>query len=151
MKTFFATAIAGFASASPIPTVYGPDGYPSLTLKEDGVDKTVYIASPFWYSAEGGDHVTIPPGGRSYLSLTPELDPNNFYKPALLGGSVEFDINLNQQECSCVAAFYLVRGPARTWGGGLDKTDGFYYCDAQQQGGEYCPEFDIMEANKYAW
>lgn len=30
-------------------------------------------------------------------------------------------------------------------------TDGWGYCDANQVGGNYCPEFDLMEANKWSW
>jgi hypothetical protein len=30
-------------------------------------------------------------------------------------------------------------------------SDGMYYCDAGNVGGAYCPEFDIMEANTFAW
>ena len=151
MKTFFAAAIAGLASASPVPHLYNTNGWASLDIKEDGQSKTVYIAAPNWFSGEGGDHISIPEGGRVYLSNSPSLDPNNFYKPALLGGIVEYDVDMSQIECGCIAAFYLVRTPAKGWGGSLDKTDGFYYCDANQVGGEYCPEFDIMEANKYAY
>ena len=29
--------------------------------------------------------------------------------------------------------------------------DGSYYCDAAATGGEFCPEFDLMTANKYSW
>ena len=54
-------------------------------------------------------------------------------------------------ECGCIAAFYLVRSPAYGTDGNLDITDGMYYCDANMVGGEFCPEFDIMEANKYAY
>lgn len=49
--------------------------------------------------------------------------------------------------CGCIAAFYLVKSPAKDEGGNFDNTDGFYYCDAQAVTGQYCPEFDIMEAN----
>ena len=151
MKTFFTAAIAGLAAASPVPHLYNTNGWASLDIKEDGKDKTVYIAAPNWFSGGGGDNISIPEGGRVYLSNSPTLDPNNFYKPALLGGTVEYDVDMSSIECGCIAAFYLVRTPAKGWGGSLDKTDGFYYCDANQVGGEYCPEFDIMEANKWAY
>ena len=42
--------------------------------------------------------------------------------------------------------------PARNESGALDPgPNGDYYCDANQVGGTFCPEFDIMEANKYSW
>ena len=32
-----------------------------------------------------------------------------------------------------------------------NSSDPFKYCDAASVGGYMCPEFDMMEANKYAW
>jgi len=42
--------------------------------------------------------------------------------------------------------------PAKDESGNLiPGSNGNYYCDANQVGGIFCPEFDIMEANTYAW
>lgn len=155
MKTFIATALAALAHAYGEqyfqPNMYDANGYQSLTITEDGASKTVYLASPFWFTGGGGSQIEIPEGGRLYLSNTPDLNPETFYKPNLLGGSVEYDVDLSNINCGCIAAFYLVRAPAKDINGNYLTTDGFYYCDAQGVGGEYCPEFDIMEANKYAF
>ena len=42
--------------------------------------------------------------------------------------------------------------PGKDWNGNYVKGgQGDYYCDANQVGGTFCPEFDIMEANKFSW
>lgn len=77
------------------------------------------------------------------------MDPAQYYKPNLLGGSVEYDVDLSKENCGCVAAFYLVGAPGKNRSGQFWNTDGYYYCDANQVGGNYCPEYDIMEANMF--
>jgi hypothetical protein len=47
----------------------------------------------------------------TYLSEKPYLDPGSYFKPNLLGGSLEFDVDLSLRNCGCVAAFYLVNMP----------------------------------------
>lgn len=75
-----------------------------------------------------------------------------FYTPNLLGGQVEYDMDLSQSSCSCNAALYLVSMPGKDWNGNPDPSSGGdYYCDANKVGGVFCTEIDIMEANTYAW
>lgn len=72
--------------------------------------------------------------------------------PDLLGGSLSYDVDLSQNGCNCVAALYMVEMPAKNEDGSYrEGDDGMYYCDANQVGGAFCPEFDIMEANTFAW
>jgi len=68
--------------------------YPSMTVKENGKDKELFIISPDWYTPKGGNTMDVPYGGRSYLS------PNNenkgvFYTPNLLGGTIEYDVDFS--------------------------------------------------------
>jgi len=82
----------------------------------------------------------------------PHLNPEGFYKPNLLGGFIEYDMLLNDSNCGCVAAFYTVLMPGRKENGQYDPSEnGMFYCDANKVGGNYCPEFDLMEANLYAF
>ena len=127
------------------------NGYQSLDVTVDGVTKTLYrqtgdnnTGSGDWIHFGGPDGMSI--------NASDQLGPNNFFMPNLLGGKVSFDVDLSQMECGCVAAFYLVRMPAKNWDGSyIPGPGGDYYCDANQVGGTFCPEFDIMEANQYAF
>jgi len=64
----------------------------------------------------------------------------------LLGGIIEFDTDLSTVGCSCLTALYTVTMPGKK-----NTGDPMYYCDAHAVAGDYCPEFDIMEANMYAF
>lgn len=73
------------------------------------------------------------------------MKPDAFYKPNILGGAIEYDIDLRNVKCGCNASLYLFQagkkaGPA-----------GDYYCDANNENGNWCPEMDMMEANKHAF
>ena len=104
--------------------------------------------------SNGDDAATLPAGGRSYITSNPNFDKTNpdYWTPNLLGGYVEYDVDLSDHDCGCIAAFYTVSMPGKDANGNpwLD-TDGYGYCDANQVAGNWCPEMDIMEANKYSW
>lgn len=99
------------------------------------------------------DEVTIPYNYRGYLAINDSLGPNNFYKPNMLNGTIAYDVDLSQAGCSCNTAVYLTKMPARNKSDGepLPGSDKAYYCDANGAFGEFCPNFDIMEANTYAF
>ena len=78
--------------------------------------------------------------------------PDIYYAPNLLGGSIEYDVNLSQASCGCNIALYLVQMPGYNADGSPNPSQGGdYYCDANDVGGMWCPEMDIMEANSFAW
>lgn len=64
----------------------------------------------------------------------------------MLGGSLEYDVNLSEVGCGCVTALYTILMPAVDY-----ADDDFGYCDANNVDGHWCPEFDIMEANMYSY
>ena len=151
MKSF---ALAAFAAAANASVMSKFDSYTlktngdALTIKENGVDKTVYVVGNGVHGS--GRDYNIDWNGRGYLSTTPDLSPESFYTPNLLGGTVEYDVDLSGKDCGNVAAFYLCSMPGKDDSGNYWNTDGFYYCDANKVDGNFCPEYDIMEANKYA-
>jgi len=128
------------------------DEWAALDIEVDGKTEKVYLATPVWFTGTGGDKIEIPYGGRLYLSDSYSLDPTKFFKPNFLGATVEYDVDLSQLECNCVAAFYLVSMPGKKSDGSYDPSeDTHYYCDANEVSGVFCPEFDIMEANTYSF
>ena len=128
-----------------------------MQVTVDDTEVDVYLAHfPGVYS--GTDNIAdiindVPGKDRRYLSYfdsDENIDPARYFKPKLLGGSLEYDEDLSQAHCGCDAALYLIRMPAVGSDGKPDPTDGYYYCGSQYGRG-FCPEFDVMEANAYSW
>ena len=99
---------------------------------------------------DDGSGVSLPHNTRMFLSTTATQNVDSYFTPNLLGGSVEFDTNISEKNCGCIAAIYTVLMPGRGQDGSLNSED-HHYCDAQAVGGTFCPEFDIMEANTYSY
>ena len=59
---------------------------------------------------------------------------------------MEYDADLSGVSCGCISAIYSILMPAAD-----NNSDPFKYCDANKVGGYWCPEFDLMEANRHAF
>jgi len=81
-----------------------------------------------------------------YLSNSRTVDPDQYFKLNMLGAILTYDVNLSETGCGCVTKMYLARMPASA-----NVYDPFRYCDANQGEGYFCPEFDIMQANKFGY
>ena len=133
----------------------------AVIIKINGQPHTKYVLS----TDDDASHVrvyntsiTLQGGGRVYIGNSPSnsLDPNSYFNFDLQDDKSQskrltFDVDMNEVGCNCNGALYLVTMPAYNSNQQLQPgKDGSYYCDANQVGGTYCPEMDVMEANKYA-
>ena len=80
----------------------------------DGVDTTLYVVYPTsWSSATtNGSTLSFDWNNRMYLSNSATLDTNDYFTPNMLGGSIQYDVDLSEVGCSCNTALYTVLMPA---------------------------------------
>lgn len=128
-----------------------------VTIMINGQPVTKYVLSGDWTRnftrVSGGNSITLTGGGRVYLGDSPTnaLSPSVYYEMPLLGKRFSYDVDMSRVGCSCNGALYVVSMPAYDSSQNpAPGKDGEYYCDANQVGGTYCPEMDIMEANMHA-
>ena len=151
MRTFIATLAAAMVEASAhgeMAEIHRP-----IEMWIDGVLTTKYIASDICRGS--GYNLICPENGRAYIVNKPTFDIKepDFFAPNLLNSSIEWDVDLKDHDCGCMNAFFTVSMPGRKETGDLDLQDGYFYCDANvgKLGGEFCPELDLMKANKHGW
>lgn len=160
LLSVLALGSAARGPAAPDPAAAAEIGELEITV--DGVPKRLVVIGSQWMARFGNvtkKSIGLAGGGRYYLaSMTPvggRWDPKAFYRVPLLGRSLSYTVDLGAVGCSCNAALYLVQMPGynATGGGHPDPTPaGDYYCGANagKHGGNFCPELDVLEANKYA-
>ena len=71
--------------------------FPSLKTMVDGVETTLYVHYPYWSTAKV-DESSVEYGfkKRMYLSTVQYPgDTDKYFKPNLLGGAMEYDIDLS--------------------------------------------------------
>jgi len=77
------------------------------------------------------------------------FDPNVFRRFYVLDKTMSFTTDVSTVSCGCNAALYFVLMPAYNHSQQPDPTQcGNYYCDANNVCGLWCPEVDLMEANR---
>merc|ERR1712086_397476 len=84
--------------------------FPTIKVKENGVDMTLYMVGQN-NMKQGDSEVDVKFNGRAYLTKEDKVD-GQYYSPSLMGGSLEYDVNLSESGCSCDAAVYLTKMPA---------------------------------------
>jgi len=108
----------------------------------------VFILAPDW----AAENIQILDNGfsmsdntRLYLGseASDVFAPDNYWQAPLTDKHFSYTVDLSRVGCGCNAAAYFVSMP------GLASTGGDYYCDANYGNNQWCPEYDIMEANKY--
>merc|ERR1719203_1437846 len=132
-----------------------PKKYTNHSIVVKGVSPAILVGEG---GSIDGDQLTVSHGSGFTLfsAFEGEWRAESITELKLLGKSISFTVDLGQVGCACNLAFYLISSPTRDWNGqlsaGTDR-DGQppYYCDANDVGGQWCPEVDIMEANTHAF
>ena len=127
-----------------------------VTIMVNGQPQTQYVLSGDWskeFVHVNGSSITLSGGGRVYLgdSNSSTITPKSYYNMPLLGKRLTIDVDLNNVGCNCNGALYFITMPGyNSAQQPVPGVNGEYYCDANQVGGVYCPEMDVIESNKYA-
>jgi len=112
-------------------------------------------------------HAYEPTNGISVLQSTLSLGYNHrvyftnqcvynynplLYRPFfVLGQTFQYTVDVSNVSCGCNAALYLVSMPAFDQNQNPTPTQcGDYSCDAKRVCGSFCPEMDLIEANRAA-
>lgn len=113
----------------------------------DGVKHTKYIVSESC-SSNGADF-TCPENSRGFIHNSSTFDSSkpDYWTPALVNKTIEWDVELGDFGIGSMSSFYTVSMPGKLPDGSLDLQDGYGYCDAKSGGNtNFCPEMDLMRA-----
>eukprot|EP00729_Bicosta_minor_P026683 gene26683-11267_t len=113
-----------------------------------------------------GAKLQLNGGGAMQLASTATAgpgEPYGYFNWNLLGNDLSYTVDLSDVGCSCNAALYFVSMPGYNKSSTSINPDpkSNYYCganagkpstntSAEGGRGNYCPELDVLEANKFA-
>ena len=109
------------------------DPWEGLEVMMDGEPLQLYITETWWSEITPLSSSSYDMGwnSRTYLSTTQDWSKDTYFKPNLLGGTMEYDVDLSRVDCGCVAALYVVGMPGiGALGQPFESDDGLHYCDA---------------------
>lgn len=94
--------------------------------------------------------LVVPLTARAYLTTQQAAfyDPSNYAMWPVNNQYIQFTVDVSGAGHGCVAAFYLV---AMATNPNPGNCGGDYYCDSASVCGATCGEWDLMEANLYAF
>ena len=79
----------------------------------NGEQRDLYVVHPTWAEASTtGDRLQYDYNNRMYLSTVDAIDTSRYFRANLLGGGVQYDVDLSKAGCGCVTALYNVLMPA---------------------------------------
>jgi len=122
-------------------------------IQVDGEGATyIMTGNPAGVSVSGSSLQLKYDNGALYTAkCQANFDPTVFRRFYVLNRTLSFTADVSSISCGCNAAFYFVLMPAYNQNQQPDPTKcGDYYCDANQVCGIFCPEVDLMEANRAA-
>ena len=125
-----------------------------ISIALDGGARTFQLAAPAYATGitASGSAVAMPYNTRAYIvpaCSAGAWSPDMFsQKLPMLNTAWNFTVSLQSATCGCNAALYAVAMPAVDASGRpAPSQSGDFYCDANQVGGFWCTEVDLMEAN----
>jgi len=114
-------------------------------------EPTTYIMTDATGVNINGGTLTIKHNnGADFTQVCEDKFTPNVFKPFfLLDKTLGFTADLSTVVCGCNAAFYFTKMPAYDANQQPNPTTcGNYYCDANNVCGAWCPEMDVLEANR---
>ena len=115
--------------------------YVPLTVSVDGADAIKQYRSQNWSTATTSATYQVNIGSNNNVFLhDAALDGQYYaYKPGMIGGALQFDVDLSQLPCGCVAGVYAV------------KLNDVSCSEDSKTGKPMCPSIDIMQANPFGF
>jgi hypothetical protein len=79
------------------------DPWEGLEVTMDGEPLQLYITRTHWSEITplGTNGYNMGFNGRTYLSTTQDWSKDTYFRPNLLGGSMEYDVDLGTVSCGC--------------------------------------------------